>query len=188
MFLSVLFDPGQPWSTRSSVASVRLKNESLKVSDYPVPRFGMGAFRIGLDAVYQHLTGCALPYTQIGKPFKTTYDFAERMLRRRLDEMGRPSRGELNVYMVGGESLSTSIKIPVLFDLCTHSLRVTRTGSVSDRDVPHYISHVSDLGEELMAQTTPSPILQAQTATAGTRSCCAQAYIGKVYLHINPRP
>lgn len=95
----------------------------------------MGAFRIGLDAVYQvchlipatpspprrrhaishdtaaariqlmiqHLTGCKLPYTQIGKPFKTTYDFAERMLRRRLDEMGRASDGDLNVYMVGGE-------------------------------------------------------------------------------------
>jgi ribonucleotide monophosphatase NagD (HAD superfamily) len=81
----------------------------------------MGAFRIGLDAVYQHLTGCSLPYTQIGKPFKTTYDFAERMLRRRLEEMGRPSEGALNVYMVGGQYRSTSPPNPPHASLASRS-------------------------------------------------------------------
>ena len=147
----------------------------------------MGAFRIGLDAVYQHLTGCALPYTQIGKPFKTTYDFAERMLRRRLNEMGRPSGGELNVYMVGGTSFFTSSTTPLLSGLHVHALSLTRTRSITDRDLPHNISHVSSLSEELMAQITPSPTSQGQTAMAGTRSSCAQAYTRTVSPHINPR-
>ncbi|KAI9637331.1 HAD-like domain-containing protein [Dioszegia hungarica] len=57
-------------------------------TDYPVPRFGMGAFRTGLDAVYKELTGCDLPYTQFGKPHTTTYKFAESMLRRHLADIG----------------------------------------------------------------------------------------------------
>ncbi len=56
----------------------------------------MGAFRTGLDAVYKQLTGCALPYTQFGKPHKATYDFAESMLRRHRSEMGQ---GEVDAPM-----------------------------------------------------------------------------------------
>ncbi|ORY35621.1 HAD-like domain-containing protein [Naematelia encephala] len=70
-------------------------------SDYPLPRLGMGAFRIALEAIYKTLTGRDLEYTQFGKPHATTYRFAEAMLRRHLSSLGRDPESPLNVYMVG---------------------------------------------------------------------------------------
>jgi ribonucleotide monophosphatase NagD (HAD superfamily) len=38
-----------------------------------------------------------LPFTQFGKPHKTTYDFAETMLRRHLKKVGGNAEAELDV-------------------------------------------------------------------------------------------
>jgi len=57
----------------------------------------MGAFRIALESVYKEISGLELPFTQFGKPHKTTYDFAETMLRRHLKEIGGDSEGDLDV-------------------------------------------------------------------------------------------
>ncbi|GFZ49435.1 hypothetical protein JCM24511_07555 [Saitozyma sp. JCM 24511] len=70
-------------------------------TDYPLPRFGMAAFRIGLNAVYKTATGVDIRYVQFGKPFKATYEFAEDMLRRHLVDLGEARDKPLNVYMVG---------------------------------------------------------------------------------------
>jgi ribonucleotide monophosphatase NagD (HAD superfamily) len=43
------------------------------------------------------MTGLELPFTQFGKPHKTTYDFAETMLRRHLKQMGGDAESELDV-------------------------------------------------------------------------------------------
>lgn len=67
----------------SSVASKR----QLINSDYPVVRLGMGAFSLSCSAVYKAVTGLDLPFTQIGKPYKVTYDFANLMLHRRVEEL-----------------------------------------------------------------------------------------------------
>lgn len=38
-----------------------------------------------------------MKYTQIGKPFKPTYEFAEDMLRKHLQQLGGDNRQEMNV-------------------------------------------------------------------------------------------
>ncbi|WVQ81944.1 TIGR01456 family HAD hydrolase [Cryptococcus sp. DSM 104549] len=75
-------------------------------SDWPIPRLGQGAFRLGLEAIYKATTGFELPYTQYGKPFKRTYDFSELSLRRYLASVGRDPDGPLHVYMVGDNPAS----------------------------------------------------------------------------------
>lgn len=73
-------------------------------SDYPVVRLGMGAFSLAVRSVYHAATGLELPFTQLGKPYAMTYDFADKMLRDRAGELGES--GELRVYMVGDNPLS----------------------------------------------------------------------------------
>ena len=70
---------------------------SLSLRDYPLPRLGMGAFRIALEAVYKDKTGEALPYRQFGKPHAATYAFAEKMLRRHLTSLGDNPQAPLSV-------------------------------------------------------------------------------------------
>ncbi|WOO77237.1 putative CDP-alcohol phosphatidyltransferase class-I family protein [Vanrija pseudolonga] len=75
-------------------------------SDYPVVRLGMGAFSTSCSAVYAAATGLPLPFTQYGKPHRPTYEFADKMLRRRADELRGPGAESLNVYMIGDNPLS----------------------------------------------------------------------------------
>jgi hypothetical protein len=44
-------------------------------------------------------TGTQFAYTQFGKPHAATYAFAEKMMRRHLNIMGRDPDGGLNVYV-----------------------------------------------------------------------------------------
>lgn len=74
-------------------------------SDYPVVRLGMGAFSLSCNSVYKAATGFDLPFTQIGKPHRVTFEFAESMLRRRVKEL-RGADQDLNVYMIGDNPLS----------------------------------------------------------------------------------
>ncbi|KAJ9114088.1 hypothetical protein QFC22_005908 [Naganishia vaughanmartiniae] len=76
-------------------------------SDYPLPRFGQGAFRLATEQIYKATTGLDLQYQQYGKPHAVTYDFAQEMIMRHLHDIGRG--GEMqgkerpNVYMIGGK-------------------------------------------------------------------------------------
>ncbi|KII92002.1 hypothetical protein PLICRDRAFT_457454 [Plicaturopsis crispa FD-325 SS-3] len=71
-------------------------------SDFPRPRLGQGGFRVAFQAVFKALTGAEYPYVQYGKPTKATYDFAERVLRARLEELsGAKVINMPPVYMVG---------------------------------------------------------------------------------------
>ncbi|KZT56641.1 HAD-superfamily hydrolase [Calocera cornea HHB12733] len=49
-------------------------------TDFPKLRFGQGAFKTALSAVYKERTTKALESFQLGKPTKTTYEFAEGIL------------------------------------------------------------------------------------------------------------
>ena len=66
----------------------------------------MGAFRIALEAIYKATTGADLPYTQLGKPYTSTYAFADAMLRRHLGDLGDDPEKNLKVYMVGDNPAS----------------------------------------------------------------------------------
>ncbi|KZO93046.1 HAD hydrolase [Calocera viscosa TUFC12733] len=68
-------------------------------SDFPAPRFGQGAFKAALSAVYHTRTSKSLDHVQLGKPTGTTYKFAEGLLMQRA---GIQAGKEMpRVYMVG---------------------------------------------------------------------------------------
>lgn len=75
---------------------------------YHLPRLGQGGFREALEGVWAALTGgprmgVQLQKTVIGKPFRMTYEFAEkRLVAHRRDLLGgREDGGLRTVYMVG---------------------------------------------------------------------------------------
>ncbi|KAM5543342.1 hypothetical protein V8D89_003216 [Ganoderma adspersum] len=71
-------------------------------SDFPQPRIGQGAFREAFQAVYKAVAGRPYPCVQYGKPAKATYQFAERVLRDRLEELNGGRIVDMpHVYMVG---------------------------------------------------------------------------------------
>ncbi|GBG77616.1 hypothetical protein CBR_g24062 [Chara braunii] len=47
---------------------------------FPAPRFGMGAFRIALQTIYERLAGKRLEYTSFGKPYPPAFRAAERSM------------------------------------------------------------------------------------------------------------
>ena len=76
-------------------------------SDYHLSRLGQGGFREAVDGVWNALTGgpregAHLHKTVMGKPFKPTYDYAEKVLLRYRDSMYNPDSSRLKrVYMIG---------------------------------------------------------------------------------------
>lgn len=77
--------PGGPASPDEAAApSVPIffsNDDLLWANPYPVPRFGQGAFRVAVEALYAQLTrGAQLRSTIIGKPHRFTYDYANRVL------------------------------------------------------------------------------------------------------------
>jgi len=68
-------------------------------TQFPVPRFGAGAFTQALMFLFQALTGRDLQHVQFGKPHSAQYDFAEVQIQRLAQEWGGP-RVE-RFYMVG---------------------------------------------------------------------------------------
>lgn len=49
---------------------------------FPIPRFGMGAFRIILETLYEKLANRPLLYTSFGKPKAVAYELAEQALQK----------------------------------------------------------------------------------------------------------
>ncbi|BFZ64636.1 hypothetical protein YB2330_005786 [Saitoella coloradoensis] len=75
-------------------------------NQYPIPRFGQGAFRLLIEALYREMSsGKELKSTIIGKPHKLTYDYAVRVLSKWRAECYGVQAGEemdkRRVYMVG---------------------------------------------------------------------------------------
>lgn len=49
-------------------------------TDYPQARYGMGALQVSIAALFKESTGRELKVTRFGKPQRTTFKFAERLL------------------------------------------------------------------------------------------------------------
>jgi len=89
---------------------------------FPHPRWGQGAFRTSLEALYTSLTKDPLPLniTQFGKPSTATFSYAEKVLTDYLDErhgLNRLKVGSAHaaaprrVYMFGDNPDSGSIPV-----------------------------------------------------------------------------
>jgi HAD superfamily hydrolase (TIGR01456 family) len=79
-------------------------NDLLWANDYPVPRYGQGAFKTIVDSLYEQTTGHKLQSFMSGKPYRSTYEFADRLLQGLAD--GKSHR---QVYMVGDNPASDII-------------------------------------------------------------------------------
>ncbi|KAG7696142.1 hypothetical protein KL930_003169 [Ogataea haglerorum] len=68
-------------SSTPSVPIVFSNNDLLWATDFKLPRFGQGAFKIMIQALYQHTNnGKQLQQLTLGKPYKVTYDYAHHVL------------------------------------------------------------------------------------------------------------
>jgi hypothetical protein len=105
-----IIDRPRPVDGATPVELIFCNPDLLWRSEFPRPRLGQGAFREAFQAVFkvflffffhtwswltfvQALTGAPYPHVQYGKPTKATYDFAEKMLRARMNELHGASLG-----------------------------------------------------------------------------------------------
>lgn len=72
-------------------------------TEYPMNRFGTGAFVEALKGVWSAATGgTTLQYNALGKPMKATYDYAHERLLNYYSDLGVGQRKPLRrVYMIG---------------------------------------------------------------------------------------
>jgi HAD superfamily hydrolase (TIGR01456 family) len=81
-------------------------------SKYHLPRLGQGGFREALEGIWAAITGgptngVHLHKTVIGKPYKSTYEFAEkRLVLHRRNLFGEDCTRLRRVYMVGDNPAS----------------------------------------------------------------------------------
>lgn len=68
-------------------------------NDFPVSRFGQGAFRAAFENVWTQTTGLPLECTVFGKPEGLTYEYAAEMLRSQFSNPDESKRAQ--VYMIG---------------------------------------------------------------------------------------
>lgn len=73
-------------------------------NDFPVSRFGQGAFRVAFSNVWQRLTKLPLEYTVFGKPERMTYEYAAEMLKSQFDSS--IPKGEASIWMIGDNTES----------------------------------------------------------------------------------
>lgn len=111
-----------------SIPIIFSNNDFVWANDYPLPRFGQGAFRIAIEALYSEINQLQphekLNSTIMGKPFKIQYDFAHSVLidwrlnllgtkPNQTEELNLPSLNETpsnspfkSIYMVGDNPAS----------------------------------------------------------------------------------
>ncbi|CAG8439784.1 7370_t:CDS:10 [Ambispora gerdemannii] len=70
-------------------------------NEFPIPRFGQGAFRIAFESIYSEATGRKLKYELFGKPETSTYRYAERLLADQTYEIYKRRILPKHVYAVG---------------------------------------------------------------------------------------
>ncbi|CAE6493393.1 unnamed protein product [Rhizoctonia solani] len=71
---------------------------------FPYPRLGQGGFITAFQAVYKAQFGNTYPFTQYGKPYKDTYDWAKAVLREQLAEVEQTDLKHVDmppIYMIG---------------------------------------------------------------------------------------
>jgi HAD superfamily hydrolase (TIGR01456 family) len=87
----------------------------LWAAKYHLPRLGQGGFREALEGIWTAVTGgpgsgVQLQKTVMGKPYKPTYEFAEKRLIEHRQHLNREANARLNplrrVYMVGDNPAS----------------------------------------------------------------------------------
>ncbi|KAK0527549.1 hypothetical protein OC834_004380 [Tilletia horrida] len=105
-------------------------------NDFPVVRYGQGAFRHACESVYEATTGTKLEYTVFGKPERLTYEYAEAVLREQIDpnDVDREWSPEerANVWMVGDNPAADILGA----NNWGFSSALTRTGVYRDIDGP----------------------------------------------------
>ncbi len=70
------------------------------VTEFKLPRFGAGVFSLVLKHVFKKLTGRKLELTNFGKPYRLTYDLAEKHLEGMAKDMGY-DEGITQIYAIG---------------------------------------------------------------------------------------
>ncbi|EPS43203.1 hypothetical protein H072_2807 [Dactylellina haptotyla CBS 200.50] len=76
-------------------------NDVVWSTAYDLTRYGMGALRIMIEALYKESTGKSIDVTSYGKPSKATFDYATRVLQQwRKDLFSDPAPPQ-TVYFVG---------------------------------------------------------------------------------------
>lgn len=61
-------------------------------NDFPLSRFGQGAFRVALSSIWQKLTSRGFEYTTFGKPEKLTYEYADSLLVAEIERLKQKRR------------------------------------------------------------------------------------------------
>ncbi|CAA7259180.1 unnamed protein product [Cyclocybe aegerita] len=116
-------------------------------SDFDRPRLGQGAFKAAFQAVFQAVIGSEYPHVQFGKPTEATYEFAEELLKVRVQEMyGSSTRLSPHIYMVGDNPESDIAGA----NSAEWSSVLVRTGvyEPSHGPPPHLPTHYADDVEE----------------------------------------
>lgn len=76
-------------------------------TDFPVPRFGMGAFQIAARAIYEQMSGRPLEATTFGKPQRLTYEYADGLLLQQAIKAGdAPDDQRPSIWMIGDNPAS----------------------------------------------------------------------------------
>ncbi|OZJ03754.1 hypothetical protein BZG36_03055 [Bifiguratus adelaidae] len=116
-------------------------------TDFPIPRYGQGALRIATGALFKHTTGKDMEYTLFGKPYSTTYAWAETTLENYAKAQGvtLPPREERKVYAIG-DNPASDIKGALAQDRWEPIL--VKTGIAKENDpeypAPYVMNHVED--------------------------------------------
>ncbi|PBP25490.1 hypothetical protein BUE80_DR003626, partial [Diplocarpon rosae] len=113
---------------------------------YPLPRFGQGAFQAALTAVWRQATSQPkLHCVTIGKPYRASYKYAEKVLNKyRTELLSGTSKTEisplLKVFMIG-DNPESDIRGSNAFDSKSKSIWssiLVKTGVYQDGTVPSY--------------------------------------------------
>lgn len=72
-------------------------------------RLTLGAFRIGVEAMYKTLTGHDLERVVYGKPERATYTYADEVIRSWMEQIHNENTLPQNIYMVGDNPASDII-------------------------------------------------------------------------------
>ncbi|KAK6329724.1 hypothetical protein TWF696_003590 [Orbilia brochopaga] len=76
-------------------------NDVVWSTAYDLTRYGMGALRIMIEALYKESTGKTIDVTSYGKPSKATFDYATRVLRQWRKDLFDDASPPRTVYFVG---------------------------------------------------------------------------------------
>lgn len=79
-------------------------NDLVWATDYPLVRYGQGAFRSVIAALYKQTTGHSLEHTVIGKPSRVTYEFADKLISNL--PTSRANGSPNKIYMIGDNPAS----------------------------------------------------------------------------------